>query len=312
MTGSGSRVLVSREEDDEIGAQLLADVPGVEVIRYDPNADLPDEARTAAVLIPPYRSSHRPIRLLQQLPDLRLVQLLSAGADEWESHVPDGVALSTARGAHAGPVSEWVLSAILTVFRQWPALVDFKREHTWAHRRVSADTLDGARVLILGAGSIGSAVAKRLRAFGAIPVPVASHAREGIHGPESVPGLLSDCRVVVITAPLTEATTGMVDGEFLAALPDGALVVNAGRGKIVDTEALVAELQSGRLRAALDVTDPEPLPADHPLWQCPGTIISPHMARTVPRTNDLCYKVAAEQIRAFLAGDRPTNLVAQV
>lgn len=302
------RILVSHEEDDEVGAQILSEIPGVEVIRYDPNADLPDEARSAAVLIPPYRSSHRPIPLLGQLPDLRLVQLLSSGADEWAGDIPAHVALSTARGAHAGPVSEWVLSAILTVFRQWPALVDFKREHTWAHRRVAADTLDGARVVVLGAGAIGTAVADRLRVFGAAPVLVASSSRDGTHGPEAVPGLLPECGVVVITAPLTDETNQMVNADFLAALPDGALVVNAGRGKILDTDALVAELQTGRLRAALDVTEPEPLPADHPLWDCPGTIISPHMARTVPGINALCYSVAADQILAFLAGGRPSNL----
>jgi phosphoglycerate dehydrogenase-like enzyme len=302
-------VLVSREEDDEIGAELVGQIPGVEVVRYDPNVDLPTEARDAQILIPPYRSSHRPIPLLAQLPDLRHVQLLTAGADEWASDVPSAVSLATARGAQAGPVSEWVLSAILTMFRQWPALVDFKREHIWAHRRVAADTLDGARILVLGAGAIGTAVAERLCVFGAEPVLVASRARERIHGPESVAALLPECGVVVITAPLTDSTEGMVDAAFLAALPDGALIVNAGRGKIVDTDALVAELQAGRLRAALDVTEPEPLPSDHPLWDCPNTIISPHMARTVPGTNALCYSVAADQIGTLLRGELPPNAV---
>jgi phosphoglycerate dehydrogenase-like enzyme len=164
-------------------------------------------------------------------------------------------------------------------------------------------------VLIVGAGAIGTAVADRLRPFGAVPTLVASHARDGVHGPDEVPGLLPDHYVVVIAAPLTEQTRGLVDKAFLAALPDGALVINAGRGKIVDTDALVTELQAGRLRAALDVTDPEPLPGDHPLWECPGTIISPHMARTVPGTNALCYAVAGEQIKAVLAGEKPSNLV---
>lgn len=308
MTGP-IRVLVSREEDDEIGAELVGRIPGVEVVRYDPNTSLSTEQVDASVLIPPYRSSHRPIPLLAQLPGLRLVQLLTAGADEWAADVPAHVALATAKGAQAGPVSEWVLSAILTVFRQWPALVDFKRAHIWAHRRVAADTLDGARVLVLGAGSIGTAVADRIRVFGAEPVLVASRAREGVHGPAAVPELLPSCDVVVITAPLTEGTHGMVDAAFLAALPARALVVNAGRGKIVDTDALIAELQSGRLRAALDVTEPEPLPAEHPLWKCPNTIISPHMARTVPGTNALCYAVAADQIQAFLRGEMPSNAV---
>ncbi|MEV5299056.1 2-hydroxyacid dehydrogenase [Amycolatopsis methanolica] len=309
MEGKSVRVLVSQETDDRVGVELLSSIDGVQVVTYDPNLPLPPEKCDADVLIPPYRSSHRPIPLLKQLGNLRMVQLLSAGADEWSGDVPADVLLASARGAHAGPVSEWVLSAILCVYRQWPALVEFKREAVWAHRRVAADTLDGSRVLILGAGSIGTAVAERVRPFGARPTLVASSARDGVYGPEDVPGLLPDHDVVVITAPLTEQTLGLVDKDFLAAMPDGALIVNAGRGKIVDTEALVGELRTGRLRAALDVTDPEPLPSEHPLWECPGVIISPHMARTVPGTNVLCYSVAADQIRAFLAGEVPPNTV---
>ncbi|WP_236793270.1 NAD(P)-dependent oxidoreductase [Amycolatopsis sp. GM8] len=303
------RVLLSEEQDDQVGAELLGDIGGLEIVTYDPNSTLPPEKCNADILIPPYRSSHRPIQLLKQLRNLRMVQLLSAGADEWAAEVPADIVLSTSRGAQAGPVSEWVLSAILCLYRQWPALVEFKRERTWAHRRVTANTLDGRRVLILGAGAIGSVVAERLRPFGATPTLVASRARGGVHGPDEVPELLPDHDIVVITAPLTEQTRGLVDKAFLAAMPDGALIVNAGRGKIVDTDALVSELQAGRLRAALDVIDPEPLPEDHVLWECPGAIISPHMARTVPGTNVLCYTVAAGQINAFLSGEMPSNLV---
>jgi phosphoglycerate dehydrogenase-like enzyme len=112
----------------------------------------------------------------------------------------------------------------------------------------------------------------------------------------------------LITAPLNESTQGLVDKAFLAAMPNGSLLVNAGRGQIVDTDALTAEVQSERLRAALDVTDPEPLPSEHPLWRCPNVIISPHMARTVPGTNALCYSVAAEQITTFVQGGVPSNI----
>lgn len=124
-------------------------------------------------------------------------------------------------------------------------------------------------------------------------------ARGEVRGAGETLRLLPDHQIVVITAPLTDETRGMVDKHFLGVMPDGALLVNAGRGKIVDTDALVSELQSQGLRAALDVTDPEPPPGGHPLWKCPGVIISPHMARTVPGTNSLCYAVAAERIAAF-------------
>ncbi len=304
------RVLVSREADDQVGRRLLAETPDVQVLPYDPTtARLTGEQQAAEVLIPPYRGSHRPIGLLAQLPALRMVQLLSAGADEWQADVSADVLLSTARGAHARPVAEWVLSAILAQLRQWPALVRAQDEHVWAHRRFELDTLAGKRVLVLGAGAIGTAAAELVRAFGARPTLVARSARPGVQPVSELPALLCEHQVLVIAAPLTAETERLIDAAALAALPDGALVVNAGRGRIVDTAALVAEVKSGRLRAALDVTDPEPLPVDHPLWTLPGVIISPHSARTVPGTNELCYRVAAEQIEMLNAGRTPTNAV---
>jgi phosphoglycerate dehydrogenase-like enzyme len=223
--------------------------------------------------------------------------------------VPANITLASARGAHAGPVSEWVLAAILAQLRQWPALVRYQYTGTWAHRKVDADTLAGKRVLIVGAGSIGTATARLLAAFGATATLVASTARGEVHAATELPGLVDGHDIVVITAPLNEATRGLVDKSFLAAMDDGAMLVNAGRGQIVDTDALVTELRAGRLRAALDVTDPEPLPGDHPLWTCPGVIISPHSARTVPGTNALCYVVAAQQITTFIEGGVPSNIV---
>jgi phosphoglycerate dehydrogenase-like enzyme len=302
------RVLVSNEPDDAVGVERLSSLDGVEVCTYDPNfSELTGRQRESEILIPPYRSSHRPIPLLEQLPNLRMVQLLSAGVDEWAGHVPAHVTLSSARGAHAGPVSEWVLSAILTQLRQWPTLVRFQDAREWAHRRFQADTLDGKRVLIVGAGHIGLAVAKRLKAFNATSTLVAGTARKGVHAACELPSLIKGHDIVVIAAPLTAATHGLVNDAFLSAMDDGALLVNVARGQIVDTDALVAELRDGRLRAALDVTDPEPLPAGHPLWTCPGLIISPHSARTVPGANLLCYVVAAEQIETFIAGNVPVN-----
>lgn len=304
-----AKILVSHEEDDRAGYEYLKAVPGLEIVQYDPNSSALDDAqRVAELLMPPYRGSHRPLGLVELLPELRMVQLLSAGVDEWRPRVPKHVLVASARGAHAGPVSEWVLSAILTQLRQWPALVRFQDERTWAHRRFDADTLAGKRVLIVGAGSIGMAVARKLEAFEAESTLVASSARDGVHGPDELPHLISGHSVVVVTTPLNEATAGLVDSKFLAAMDDGALLVNAGRGQVVDTDALVLELQSGRLRAALDVTDPEPLPPSHPLWACTGAIVSPHAARTVPGTNRLCYKVAAEQIATFLSGGTPSNV----
>ncbi|WP_256438623.1 NAD(P)-dependent oxidoreductase [Pseudonocardia sp. H11422] len=138
---------------------------------------------------------------------------------------------------------------------------------------------------------------------------VASRARDGVQPASDLPRLIGGHQAVIITAPLTSRTRGLVDSEFLAAMDDGSMLVNAGRGQIVDTAALVAELKARRLRAALDVADPEPLPRGHELWQCPGVIISPHSARTVPGVNRLCYEVAASQISSFVAGAVPSNSV---
>ncbi|EWM14621.1 D-isomer specific 2-hydroxyacid dehydrogenase [Kutzneria sp. 744] len=308
------RVLVSNEAEDQVGVSLLGQLPGVEVITYDPNgASLSDQQRTAEVFLPPYRGSERPFALVKQLPDLRLVQLLSAGVDEWNPHVPSGVMLANARGAHAGPVSEWVLSAILTTYRRWPALVRYQDKHTWAHRLPGTDfeTLHGKRVLIIGAGAIGTAVARLLPPFGATPTLVGRTARADVRGVDELPDLVTEHDVVVVICPLTPDTEGLINTKILAAMPEGALLVNAGRGRIVDTDALVQELAAQRLRAALDVTDPEPLPADHPLWSCPGLIVSPHSARTVPGTSQLCYEVATEQVSALVRGDVLVNAVAR-
>ncbi|MFG1644901.1 NAD(P)-dependent oxidoreductase [Amycolatopsis sp. NPDC049252] len=303
-----TRILVSSETDDLVGQELFSQLDSVDVIPYDPTTtNLDERQRQAEIFVPPYRGTNRPMPLMAQMPNLRMVQITAAGTDEWANEVPDGVVLAGARGAHAEPVSEWVLSAALTQYRQWPALVRFQDEHVWAHRKFAADTLRGKRALIVGAGAIGSAVARLFAAFGTKSTLVASTSREGVHSASEIPDLISGHHIVVITAPLNSRTRNLVDIDFLAAMDDGALLINAGRGKIVDTDALVTEVRSGRLRAALDVTEPEPLPADHPLWACSSTIISPHSARTVPGTNILCYEVSVEQVAAFLAGKTPPN-----
>ncbi|MFJ9781498.1 NAD(P)-dependent oxidoreductase [Amycolatopsis sp. NPDC101161] len=303
-----TRILVSSETDDLIGRELFSQLDSVEVIPYDPTTTSLDERqRQAEIFVPPYRGTNRPMALMAQMPNLRMVQITAAGTDEWVNEVPDGVVLAGARGAHAGPVSEWVLSAALTQYRQWPALVRFQDEHVWAHRKFAADTLRGKRALIVGAGSIGLAVARLFAVFGTESTLVASTRRDGVHAAGEIPELIQGHEIVVITAPLNDQTRNLVDKHFLASMDDGSLLINAGRGKIVDTNALVTELQSGRLRAALDVTEPEPLLEDHPLWACPGAIISPHSARTVPGTNELCYGVAVEQVKTFMIGKIPAN-----
>jgi phosphoglycerate dehydrogenase-like enzyme len=240
---------------------------------------------------------------LPRLHDLRVLQVLSAGTDWIERHVPPWVTLCNARGARDIPVAEWVLGSLLgAAYGQF----DAARDRVWRDARPAE--LHDTTVLILGFGSIGRAVQERLAVFGARVVGVASRRRDGVHGMDELPALLPAADAVVVLTPLTEATRGLVDAAFLARMRGGALLVNAGRGPVVDTGALVAELRSGRLRAVLDVTDPEPLPAGHPLWDL-ALAITPHDAGDSPAADERAARLAAEQLARFARGEPLINVV---
>jgi phosphoglycerate dehydrogenase-like enzyme len=244
---------------------------------------------------------------LDQLPKLRIVQLLSAGADTWLGRVPSGVVLCDARGVHGGSTSEWVLTAILSVLREFPRFVRAHDRRRWDP--TITDELAGKRVLVVGAGDLGENVASRLRAFDAEPTLVARTSRDGVHGVGELPGLLPLADVVVLVVPLTEQTRGLVDATFLAAMADRALVVNASRGPVLVTDALVAELQAGRLRAAHDVTDPEPPPPDHPLWTAPNLLLTPHVGGAVRGFPRRAFRLVREQVLRYAGGDPLINVV---
>nr|WP_232531190.1 2-hydroxyacid dehydrogenase [Microlunatus antarcticus] len=235
------------------------------------------------------------------------MQLLSAGVEDVLGQIPDGVQLCDARGVHGGPVSELVLALILATYRQIPHFVRAQERGAWDDAQ--GEDLIGKRVLVVGAGDLGEQTAKRLVGFDAKPVLVAHSAREGVHATSELPDLLPDADVVVLTVPLTPATEGMVDAEFLAAMPDGALLVNVARGKVVDTDALLAELTAGRLRAALDVVEPEPLPEGHPLWSAPNVLITPHAAGHVKASGARAYALVKAQIERFVRGEDLENVV---
>ncbi len=240
---------------------------------------------------------------LDGLADLEVVQTLSAGTDWIEPHVPPWATLCNARGTRDIPVAEWVIGALLSaVYGQLRAA----RERTWADAQPGE--LHGMTVLIVGHGSIGRAVQARLEPFGVRVVGVASRARDGVHGVDELPVLLGTADAVVVLAPLTDATRGLVDAAFLARMRDGALLLNAGRGAVLDTDALVAELARGRLRAVLDVTDPEPLPGDHPLWGL-ALAITPHNAGDTVAADERAIRLAAEQLGRFARGEPLENVV---
>ena len=296
-------VLVPHEQ----GVALLSEVPGVTAVPYDPEADLPAEAAQAKVLVPPFLATGEAVALTERLPELRLVQLLTAGAEAWVGKLPDGVALSDCRGAHGGATAEWVVSVLLAVYRHLPRFVHAQAEARWDYHQT--EELDGKRVLIVGAGDVAENTVRRLAPFGVETTLVGRRARDGVHGIDEVLDLLPDHDACVVIVPLTDDTRGLVDAAFLAAMPDGAVLVNGARGPVADTDALTAELTSGRLRAAVDVTEPEPLPADHPLWSAPGLLLTPHVGGSVPGGMRRAYGVAAEQIAAFARGEQPPNLV---
>jgi phosphoglycerate dehydrogenase-like enzyme len=290
--------------DDE-GMTVLAEVPRVLPVRYQWGEPVPAEASKAEVLIP---GKHPPgEQLWRTLPNLKLIQLLSAGADDWVGKVPDGVLLSTCRGAQGGSTAEWVVAVLLSMYRKLDVFATAQREGRW--ERQTADTLQGKRVLVIGAGDLGQHLRRRLEPFEARCTMVAMNAREGVHGVRELPGLLGLHDVVVLTVPLTSRTRGMVDAAFLAEMRDGAVLVNASRGAVVVTDALVAELTTGRLRAALDVTDPEPPPPGHPLWTVPGLVMTPHVGGAVRGSRSRSYAVAAAEIARYAGGELPDNLV---
>ncbi|HVW40484.1 MAG TPA: 2-hydroxyacid dehydrogenase [Amycolatopsis sp.] len=291
---------------DEAGVRALDNVPGVKAVRYTTD-DPPAEAAEAAVLIPRPGSSAPYVPLLERMPDLKLIQLLSAGAEEWVGLVPDGVLLSTCRGAHGGSTAEWVVAVLLSLYRELDGFAAAQREGRWtAH---TTDTLQGKRVMIVGAGDLGKELQRRLEPFDTEVTLVGVTARDDIRSIDELPGLLGAYDAVVMMVPLTSRTTRMVDARFLAAMADGAVLVNAARGPVVDHAALLAELQSGRLRAALDVTDPEPLPPGHPLWTAPNLLLTPHVGGAARGSGRRAYAVAAAEIGRYVSGDLPHNLV---
>jgi phosphoglycerate dehydrogenase-like enzyme len=287
----------------------MGDLPSeVDVEVYPgPQAPPPSDPATLTVWVPPFLSPPATVAMTGKMPALRLVQLLSAGADAWVGRLPATVTLCDARGVHDSSTSEWVVTAILAHLRNFPAFIRAQAGREWAY--TPTDELAGKRVLIVGAGSVGEALAARLAPFDVTITRVARRPRPGVYAVDALPSVLPNADVVVLLVPLTPATTGLVDAGFLAAMPAGSLLVNAARGPVVRTEALTAEVASGRLAAALDVVDPEPLPSDHPLWTMPNVLLTPHVAGSVRGLLPRAYGLVGTQLRRWCAGQPLENVV---
>lgn len=291
-----------------LGLESAAASADLETVLYEPGAPWPTGHTDATVVVVGYQNAPAVGARFAELEDLRLVQTLNAGYEQWLPQLPDGVMLSNGRGAHGGSSAEWVAAALLATYRELAVFGKQQAEGVW--RPKDTETLIGKRIIVLGAGDLARNLAARLIPFETEVTLVGRQARPGVHALAEIDALLPDADVVVAMLPDDESTRRLVDAAFLAKLRDGTVVVNAGRGGSVDTEALLAELTSGRLRAALDVTDPEPLPKDHPLWSAPGLLLTPHVAGNTAGAWERAWAVAVRQIEVFAGGGRPPNLVA--
>ena len=294
----------------EQAAALMGELPaGVEVVVANPEASDGVDVSGVDLWVPQFLSGGPVPAVLARMPKLKVIQLITAGADTWVGRVPEPITLCDGRGIHSVPTSEWTVTAILSYLHEFPHFARAQARGEWS-RRVT-DEVHGKRVLIVGAGDIGEAIAARLTPFGATLTRVARRARPGVHGVDELPRLLPHADVVVLIVPLTPDTRGLADREFLAAMPDGALLVNASRGPVVVSDALTAELTSGRLNAALDVTDPEPLPPGHPWWELPNLLLTPHVGGAVRSVLPRAYALVGDQIRRYVAGEPLLNVVTE-
>jgi phosphoglycerate dehydrogenase-like enzyme len=292
---------------DRADRDAVGELPGRVTLNLIPRDGEPPRAILGAEFLVPGSENPCVLELLERMPRLRVIQTLSAGVDWLLPMVPPGVTLCDASGTRDVAVAEWVLAAILASTKKLGELRDCQREHRWEWRKSSE--LAGKTVMILGYGSIGVAVEARLAVFEVELIRVARSARPGVHSADELGSLLGLADIVIVLLPLTTATTGLLDRDMLGRLRQGALLVNAARGPIVDTEGLVQLLCAGSLRAALDVTDPEPLPADHPLWDAPNVLITPHFAGDTVAAEERAFALAGEQVRRYMRGERLENIV---
>ncbi|MFC7486773.1 2-hydroxyacid dehydrogenase [Knoellia sp. CPCC 206453] len=299
---------------DPLLRDAVGEIPGVQAVVWDPTAGRATDARIE-VVVAPYLGAAKALGAVADLPSCRLVQLQSAGFDGVFEAVPEPIAIANAAGVYDAPTAELALGLTLASLRGIPEAVRSGDRARWAPLGQRTSLAD-RRVLIVGYGSVGTAIARRFNAFDVSITAVASRARAGddlvdtVHGIDELPALLPAHDVVVVIVPLNDSTHQLVDDGFLAAMPDGALLVNVARGPVADTDALVRH--AGRLRIALDVTDPEPLPDGHPLWTAPDVLITPHAGGNTTALLPRMAELLREQLTRVAAGDAPHHLVRQI
>jgi phosphoglycerate dehydrogenase-like enzyme len=310
-----------------LDAKLLIDFPsGVELI---PLYDGLDRDIDIDVWLPdPYPA--RAMRIWPRLHGVQLILSLMAGTEWIPSVAGPHVTICNARGAHSISTAEWTISAILAMLKYFSLFLDVQRSGTWKRRfeasaqyaRITGDErplyppvmleeLTGKSVLLVGYGAIGKEIERMLAPFRVELVRVARTARTDprVHAICELDELLPQAAVVILILPSTAESHLLIGRSQLALMRQGALLVNAARGPIVDTDALVEALNAGRIRAAIDVTDPEPLPEGHPLWSCPNLLLTPHVAGSTPQFAPRSLRTAADELRRYLNGEPLQNVV---
>jgi phosphoglycerate dehydrogenase-like enzyme len=282
---------------------------GFDVDSYT-GGERPPSLESVEFYVPNYMGNAAVVDIVKEMPALKVIQTQTAGFENFLPHLADGVTLCNARGVHDASTAELAVGLILAMYRRLPRAVRNQERGLWPSYQEIDDSLADRTVLILGYGSIGEALERRLAGFECDVIRVARRARDGVSPISELPELLPKADVVVVLTPATEQTRGMVDGNFLARLKDGALLVNVARGVVVNTEALIAELGNGRISAALDVTDPEPLPAGHPLWSAPNVLINPHRGGASTAFAPRVARLVRAQLERYAKGEPLINVVA--
>ncbi|MFC5804821.1 2-hydroxyacid dehydrogenase [Streptomyces formicae] len=301
---------------DEIDGLPEPAASGLNYRFWDGGDDFPADPADCAFYVVPYmKGTEIAVRPLAAMASVQVVQTLSAGIDHVQpglGSLHPGVRLCNARGVHEASTAELTLALILASLRGIPRFVEGQRQEEWHAGFYPA--LADKSVLIVGYGSIGAAIEDRLAPFECARVArVARSARTTergeVHPLSQLPALLPEADVVILSTPLTPATHHLANAGFLARMKDGALLVNVARGPVVDTKSLLEEVETGRITAALDVTDPEPLPAGHPLWHAPGVLISPHVGGSTSAFLPRAKRLLAGQLTRFAAGEALRNVV---
>jgi phosphoglycerate dehydrogenase-like enzyme len=295
--------------------QSLGSVSGVRFIDWDLTGAAPEER--IDIVVPPYWTSARNLVNLDGVSN-SLVQGQSIGYDRIPKHLPAGFTFANAATVHETSTAELAMGLMLAAQRGIDRFARARSNVEWYANGTTEPSVADRSVLIIGYGGVGRALDARLTGFETQVTRVASSARDQagpdgqtvhVHGIDELGDLLPQAEIVVLTVPHTEQTDKLMNQQTLALLPDGALLVNVARGKVVDTEALTEEVASGRLRAALDVTDPEPLPHEHPLWSCDSALISPHVGGDTTAMQPRVVALIRRQIAHLQNGETFENVV---